>query len=34
MCGIGLEDRFLDGELGERLGVDDMALMLLQRGLR
>jgi len=34
MCGIGLEDRFLGGELGERLGVDDMALMLLQSGLR
>ena len=34
MCGIGLEDRFLGGELGERLGVDDMALVLQRDGLR
>ena len=29
MC-IGLGDRFLGGELGERLGVDDIALVLQQ----
>jgi len=34
MCGIGLGDRLLGGELGERLGVDDMALVLQQGRLR
>jgi len=34
MCGVGLEDGLPGGELGERLGVDDMALVLRRSGLR
>jgi len=34
MCGVGLKDRLPGGELGERLGVDDMALVLQQSRLR
>jgi len=34
MCGVKLGDRLPGGELGERLGVDDMALVLRQSGLR
>jgi len=34
MCGIKLKDRLPVGELRERLGVDDIALILQQGGLR
>jgi len=34
MCGVGLKDRLPSGELRERLGVDDMALVLQQNRLR
>jgi len=34
MCGIKLKDRFLSKELRERLGVDDIALILQQNRLR
>jgi len=34
MCGVGLEDRLLGGELRERLGVDDMGLGLRRDRLR
>ena len=34
MCGVKLRDRLRGGELRERLGVDDMALVLRQGGLR
>ena len=30
MCGVVLGDRLPGGELGERLGVDDIALVLQQ----
>ena len=34
MCGIKLKDRFLSKELRERLGIDDIALVLQQNRLR
>jgi len=34
MCGIKLKDRFPSKELRERLGVDDIALVLQQNRLR
>jgi len=34
MCGVELRDRLPSGELGERLGVDGMALVLQQNRLR
>jgi len=34
MCGINLKDRLLSKELRERLGVDDIALILQQNRLR
>jgi len=34
MCGIKLKDRFPSKELRERLGIDDMALVLQQDRLR
>ena len=34
MCGIKLKDRFPSRELRERLGVDDIALVLQQNRLR
>jgi len=34
MCGTGLKDRFLGGKLADRLGMDDMALVLQQNRLR
>jgi len=34
MCGVELKDRLPGGELRERLGVDDMALVLQQNRLR
>jgi len=34
MCGVGLKDGLPGGELRERLGVDDVALVLQQSGLR
>ena len=34
MCGVELEDRLPGGELGERLGVDDVALVLQRSRLR
>ena len=34
MCGVGLKDGLPGGELRERLGVDDIALVLQQSGLR
>jgi len=34
MCGVKLKDRLPGGELRERLGVDDIALVLQQNGLR
>ena len=34
MCGVGLKDGLPGGELGERLGVDDIALVLQQNRLR
>jgi len=34
MCGVGLGDRLPGGELRERLGVDDIALVLRQSRLR
>ena len=34
MCGVELRDGLLGGELGERLGVDGVALVLRQSGLR
>jgi len=33
MCGIKLKDRFLSKELRERLGIDDIALVLQQNRL-
>jgi len=33
MCGVGLKDGLPGGELRERLGVDDMALVLQQSRL-
>ena len=34
MCGINLKDRFPSKELRERLGIDDIALVLQQNRLR
>ena len=34
MCGIKLKDRLLSKELRERLGIDDIALVLQQNRLR
>jgi len=34
MCGITLKDRFRSRELRERLGIDDIALVLQQNRLR
>ena len=34
MCGIKLKDRFPSRELRERLGIDDIALVLQQNRLR
>ena len=34
MCGVKLKDRFPSKELRERLGVDDIALVLQQNRLR
>ena len=34
MCGIKLKDRLPSKELGERLGIDDIALVLQQNRLR
>ena len=34
MCGVKLKDRFLSKELRERLGIDDIALVLQQNRLR
>ena len=34
MCGVKLKDRLPSKELGERLGVDDIALVLQQNRLR
>jgi len=34
MCGIKLKDRFPSKELRERLGIDDIALVLQQNRLR
>ena len=34
MCGIKLKDRFPSKELRERLGIDDIALVLQQKRLR
>jgi len=34
MCGIKLKDRFTSKELRERLGIDDIALVLQQNRLR
>ena len=34
MCGVKLKDRLLSKELRERLGVDDIAFVLQQNGLR
>ena len=34
MCGIKLKDRFPSKELTERLGIDDIALVLQQNRLR
>jgi len=34
MCGVGLRDRLPGGGLEERLGVDDMALVLQRSRLR
>jgi len=34
MCGIKLKDRFLSKELRERLGIDDIGLVLQQNRLR
>jgi len=34
MCGVKLKDRLLSKELRERLGVDDVALVLQQNRLR
>ena len=34
MCGLKLKDRFPSRELRERLGIDDIALVLLQNRLR
>jgi len=34
MCGIELKDRFPSRELRERLGIDDIALVLQQNRLR
>ena len=34
MCGVKLKDRFPSKELKERLGVDDIALVLQQNRLR
>ena len=34
MCGVKLKDRLPSKELRERLGVDDIALVLQQNGLR
>jgi len=33
MCGIKLKDRFPSKELGKRLGIDDIALVLQQNRL-
>ena len=34
MCGVKLKDRFRSKELRERLGIDDIALVLQQNRLR
>jgi len=34
MCGVKLEDGFPSKELRERLGIDDIALLLQQNWLR
>jgi len=34
MCGVKLKGRFPSKELRERLGIDDIALVLLQNRLR
>jgi len=34
MCGVKLKDRFSSKELRERLGIDDIALVLQQNRLR
>ena len=34
MCGVKLKDRLLSKELRERLGIDDIALVLQQNRLR
>ena len=34
MCGVKLKDRLPSKELGERLGIDDTALVLQQNRLR
>ena len=34
MCGVKLKDRLLSKELRERLGIDDIALILQQNRLR
>ena len=34
MCGIKLKDRFASKELRERLGIDDIALVLQQNRMR
>ena len=34
MCGINLKDRFPSKELREKLGIDDIALVLQQNRLR
>jgi len=34
MCGVKLKDRFPSKELSERLGIDDIALVLQQNRLR